>query len=116
MKIEYPNLDNPTTLALAVHGLNNTANPEGLIPTLLVFGSVSKIPLGNVESLAPTQRERFAAMEAARKEMEKIVAKQMIALNNKNRTKSIDALTILPGSEVLVRREKSNEWMGPNKL
>ncbi len=24
LKIEYPNLDNKTTLALAVHGLNNT--------------------------------------------------------------------------------------------
>ncbi len=109
LKIEYPNLDNPTTLALAVRGLNNTANPEGLIPALLGF-------LGNIESLAPTQRERFAAMEAARKEMEKIVTKQRIALDNKNRTKTMDALIVLPGSEVLMRREKSNDWMGPYKL
>ncbi len=54
MKIEHLNLDNKTTLALEVHGLNNTANPEGLTPTLLVFGTLPKIPLGNFEHLAPT--------------------------------------------------------------
>ncbi len=109
LEMEYSNLDNPTKLALAVYGLNNTANPESLIDTLLLFGSMPKIPLTNVQSLAQTQRERFAAMEAERKEMEKIVAKQRIAVANKNRTKTMDALTILPGSEVLVSIEKSND-------
>ncbi len=116
LKVEYPNLDNPRTLALAVHELNNTAIPEGLIFTLLVFGTVPKIPLENVEHLASTQRERFAAMEKARKEMEQIVAKQRISLANKSRTKSMNMFTILPGSEVLVRREKCNESIESYKL
>ncbi len=108
LKVEYSNLNNPTTLAIAVHGLNKTANPEGLLPTLLVFGTKPKIPLGNVEHLAPTQRERFSDMELARREIERIVAKERIALAKKTRTKGMNVFGILPGSEVLVHREKNS--------
>ncbi len=61
--------------------------------------------------MAPTQRERLAAMETARKEMESIVDKQRIDLAKKSRTKSMNAFNILPGSGVLVRRKKgTNGW------
>ncbi len=45
-------------------------------------------------------------MEAARKEMESVVAKQRIDFAKKSRTKSMNASNILPRSEVLARREK----------
>ncbi len=78
-------MENHVALSVAVHGLNNTANSEGLVPTLLVFGTTPKIPLGNVEHLCPNQRQRFEAMEKARKEMEVIVAKQRLKLALKPR-------------------------------
>ena len=54
--------------------LNNTAGPEGLTPTLLVFGMIPKLPLGHPENKATNQRDRFKATETARKEMETITA------------------------------------------
>ena len=51
VKIEFPSLDNDTALSVAVMALNNTARPEGLTPTLLVFGTVPKLPVGHVDSL-----------------------------------------------------------------
>ncbi len=71
IKIEYFTLANDVRLSVAVHALKNTAGPHGLVPTLLVFGTLPKIPLANVAHLAPDQRDRFAALEAARREMEK---------------------------------------------
>ena len=76
IKHEIPKIDNKLALSIAVHGLNNTENPEGLIPALLVFGNIPKLPLGSIEHLCPDQRSRFAAIEPPKKEMEKIVAEK----------------------------------------
>ena len=48
LKDENPDMGNDLRLSIANHALNITANAEGLVPTLLVFGTVPKIPLGNV--------------------------------------------------------------------
>ena len=40
LKHESPDMDDKLALSTAVHGLNNKANPEGLIPTLFVFGTI----------------------------------------------------------------------------
>ena len=66
-KNRKPRFGQRNHFSIAVHGLNNTANPEGLIPKLLVFGCMPKIPLSNLKHLCPTQRERFAARESARR-------------------------------------------------
>eukprot|EP00171_Calliarthron_tuberculosum_P007706 IDg7706t1 len=117
IKTDYPLLDNETALSIANYGLNNSANPEGLVPTLLVFGSIPKLPLGNVSHLPPSQRERFQAMETSRKEMETIVTRQRLALaSKKHKGKAMDAFEVCPGSEVLVYREKKKLWEGPFKL
>ncbi len=106
-------MKNNLRLSIAVHALNNTANPEGLIRTLLVFGTLPKIPLGTVSHLAPNQKERFQAMQTARKLTEIIVARQRLEVASKTRTKSMEILDIPPGSEVLVYRERLKRWTGP---
>ena len=55
IKNETPGLGNEVALSIAVHTMNFSANPEGLIPILLVFGAVPKIALGNVEHLSLNQ-------------------------------------------------------------
>ena len=47
-KEEQSRLESSVALSIAVNALNNTANPEGLIPSLLVFVRIPKTPLGNV--------------------------------------------------------------------
>ena len=116
IKIENPSLSNQVVLSIVVHGMNSTANPEGLMSILLVFGSVPKIPIGNLEHLAPNQRTHFAAMEASRKEMERIVAGQRLKLACKFRMKGMDVFSICSESKVLVYREKLKKWDGPFTL
>ena len=106
-------MGNDLRLSIATHALNITANAEGLVPTLLVFGTVAKIPLGNVFHLVPTQKKRFEAAESARKHFEKIVAKQRLNVASKSRTKGMEIFDVPPGSEVLVYREKKKRWTGP---
>ena len=96
--------------------MNCTANPEGLTPMLLMFGSVPKISLGNIEHLAPNQRTRFAAVDASRKEMERIVAEQRLKLACKLRTKGMDVFSICTESKLLVYPEKLKKWDGPFTL
>ncbi len=58
-----------------------------MIPTLLFFGSIPKLPLSNVPHHSLNQRQQFAAMESARKEMEMIAAAQRLKIDQKSRTK-----------------------------
>ena len=70
-----------------------------------MFGSIQKIQLGNVEHLPFNQIERFKAIEAARLEMERIIAAQRVKIASTTRAKSVDAFIVPPGDSVLVFRE-----------
>ncbi len=59
IRLEYPDLDKKVALSVANYGLNVTVNSEGLIPIILVFGSIPKIPLADVQYLPLNQREQF---------------------------------------------------------
>lgn len=80
LKDESPNMDNHVSVLTAVHGLNNTANEDRLIYTLLAFGTTPKIRRENIEHLCPNQGKIFQAMENSRKKMKVIVAKQRLKL------------------------------------
>ncbi len=115
IKNETPDLGNEVELSIAVHAMNCTANPEGLIPILFVFGAVAKIPLGNIEHFSPNQRKRFAAMESSKKEMERIVVSRRLKVAKKLRTKRMKLFYINPGSKVKVYGEKQKKF-GPFML
>ncbi len=51
-----------------------TIGPDGLASSLLLFGATPRLPIANVSTMAPTQKQRFEAMRAARQEMETITA------------------------------------------
>ena len=72
--------------------------------------------VGNVHKLCWNQKERFEAMEFARKEMERIVANQRVKIATKRKAKKMEVFDIPPDDKVLVYREKSKKWEGPNKL
>ena len=103
LQIEFPRLNEDTRLSLAVQALNNTAGPDGLVPTLLVFGMVPKLPLGHIENYPKSQRDRFAALEAARREMETIVAEQRLKVAEKARTKQLKPFNIQTVGQLSLR-------------
>lgn len=69
---DHPSIDSEIGLRLAVKALNDTAGPEGVVPSLLVFGSLLSFPALNMD--VHVQKERMAALQTARQEMASIVA------------------------------------------
>jgi hypothetical protein len=113
---ELPDLDRDAALQMAFKALNDSAGPDGLIPTLLVSRMI--------ETDAPPASitQRAAAMQKAMEEVKKLRAKRQIndALHMRNGPK-VDAVHDFPlNSEVLVWREgqtnKLVSWNGPYVL
>lgn len=105
-------LSKADALRLAIKAVNDTAGPAGLVPTLLVFGVMPRLPIHPKD--LPEQRDRMQAMQSARTEMTKIVAKTRVHVAlSKNVPAAADAaIRIL--DKVLVYREKPvNKWLGP---
>ena len=116
LKIEYPSLNKNTRLSLAVQGLNNTAGSDGLIPTLLVFGMVPKIPIGNLEHIPPTQRELFQALETLGEKWKSSSLSNVSSLQQSHGVNKSKAFDIPIGSKILIYREKPKKWKGPYTL
>eukprot|EP00171_Calliarthron_tuberculosum_P023435 IDg23435t1 len=98
-------------LSLAVHAMNSTAGPNGLVPILLVFGVVPQIPFGFSD--VPEQRERMRILKSSRDEMVKAVAKSRLHTALIRKVPSAADSTIEIGAYVLFFREKSKMWEGP---
>jgi hypothetical protein len=64
-KIRYDHPDFAISLALSfsTKAVNDTTGPEGLIPSLLVFGIVPRLPIPGQE--LPNQPERMDALASA---------------------------------------------------
>jgi hypothetical protein len=107
--------DNEDILQMAVKALNDTAGPNGLVPTLLVFGTYPRI---NADS--PPSPDIVQRAEAVRKAMKMLRAERAkenvnCAINTRNGPCTSDVLGLLLGSEIMVWREKGG-WTGPYKL
>jgi hypothetical protein len=74
VRSENPYVPLSSYLAAAIHAMNCTAGPEGLIPSLLVFGVIPKLPSLALVPLLD-QHRRFKMLKAARQEYSSIVAK-----------------------------------------
>ena len=102
-------------LQMAVKAVNDTAGPDGLVPTLLVFGAYPRVSSDSPPS--PTIVHRAEAIQKAMKALRKAAAERAVnnALNTRNGP-AIDKVLSLPlQSEVMVWREKTG-WQGPYKV
>ena len=91
--------------------MNDTCGPEGIVPSLLVFGAVPRMPFG--ASDLPEQNERMQAIALARSEIETVVARLRITNALKRKVPPAATTMTTPGSQVLVYREKEKQWVGP---
>ena len=116
---EIPGIDPALALQMAFKAINDSVGPNGLVPTLLVFGAYPRM----VESdTTPTITQRAVAMRKAMDEVRKSIASRQIndALNTRNgpSTDSIHGLSL--NSPVLVFREgnagQTGSWKGPFRL
>lgn len=116
---ELKNVDNGVTkemaLQMAFKALNDTAGPNGLIPTLLVFGACLR--KSRIDHPSPSILARSKAIEKVMSEVTKLRINRQIkdALHQRNgpTVEKIHSLHI--NSKVWVWR-KNKGWMGPYKL
>lgn len=109
------NVDKSIMLQMAVKAVNDTAGPDGLVPTLLVFGAYPRMT--NLDPPAPSISQRAAAIKVAMAEVRKCHAtrdvQDALGMRNGPRTSHLKGLPL--NAEVMVYREK-NKWMGPYRL
>jgi hypothetical protein len=117
---ELPDLDRDAALQMAFKAINDTAGPDGIVPTLLVFGAYPRLVESDAPS--PTVSHRATVLKKAMEEVRKLRAKRQVndALNQRNGP-STSAIKDLPlNSDVLVWREtpgnKTGRWTGPFTL
>jgi len=116
IRFSIPNLEMQLCLRLALKAMNDTMNPEGLVPSLLVFGVLPRFPAVNTQ--LPNQVERMRALEVARAEMESITAELRLRKALNSNLSAAASKVYKAGDEVLVFREdeKPVKWTGPFKV
>jgi hypothetical protein len=100
---------------MAVKAVNDSIGPDGLVPTLLVFGAFPRMT--EVDAPAPSILQRATAIRKAMDEVTKLRAKMQVnnALNTRNGPNTESLYDLPLNSNVLVWREDSR-WKGPFKL
>ncbi|KAI0995299.1 hypothetical protein K3495_g12883 [Podosphaera aphanis] len=107
-------------LQMEIKAINDSAGPNGLVPTLLVFGAYPRLTNSDPPALTITQRA--AAIRKAMDEISKIRAKIQVnnALSHRNGPDTTLINGLAPDSDVLVYREGNygqvGKWEGPFKL
>jgi hypothetical protein len=97
---------------MAIKAVNDTTGPNGLVPTLLVYGAYLRI--SNLDPPALSVIDRAAVIQKAMAEIVKLRAKQTVnkALHHRNRPNTTLIYDLPLNSKVLIWR-KSGNWTGP---
>ena len=114
-ELQGEHVDKHAILQMAVKAVNDTAGPNGLVPTLLVFGAYPRITRSSAPSASMIKRAE--AVRTAMAELRHLNAKRQIrdALTMKNGPNTASTLDLPLQSDVRVWREKKG-WKGPYKL
>ncbi|RAL61504.1 hypothetical protein DID88_009543 [Monilinia fructigena] len=101
-ELEDDNLTKVMVLQMAVKAVNDTAGPNGLVPTLLVYGTYPR--LSDINPPTATIIQRAKATKKAMAEVRHIRAKRQVteALRLRNGPSTTSVLTLPLNSEVLL--------------
>jgi len=93
---------------MAVKAINNTASPNGLIPTLLVYGAYLRI--SKLDPPTPSVIDRAAIIQKVMAKIVKLRAKQTInnALYYRNGPNTTLVYNLPLNSKVLIWRKSGN--------
>ena len=108
----HPSMSKETRLTLACYAINTTLGPDGIVPCLLLYGALPRLP-GVAATAAANNRARYRAMATARAEYEQIVARRRIAEGINHRPSPSANEIFETGDNVYVFREKAKRWTGP---
>lgn len=111
---EAPDMDKDTALQMSVKAINDSVGPDGLVPTLLVFGALPRLGLPS-DRPTPSTFKRAIALRKATSAMSKHFATRQVkgALNTRNGPDVTDIHTTPIGAPVLIYRPEKDKWEGP---
>jgi hypothetical protein len=92
-ELKDEHIDKEMILQMAVKAVNNSAGPDGIVSTLLVFGSYPRMT--EIDPPSPTIAKRAEAICAATKEVRRLYAEQQVS----------DALAIRNGLNTMATGE-----------
>jgi hypothetical protein len=112
---EMPQESPELCLSMAVKAINDTAGPNGLVPTLLVFGTYPR--MSETSSPSPGIIARATAIRKAMKELSNLRAQRQVkdALAMRNGPNVTPTLQLSPNDDAIVWRENGG-WTGPFKI
>lgn len=115
IKAENPSLRPEVALQMAIKAINDNAGPNGLVPTLLVFGAYPRINHDSPPS--PEILQRAGAIRKAMEEVRRLHASHQVkdALNKRNGPDTQSTLNLPLQSQVRVWRGRKG-WHGPFRL
>lgn len=105
-----PDLEPDIALRYDVKAINDTTGPEGLVPSLLVFGVIPSFSL--ISKDLPRQKERIDAMRIAKKEMAVITSELRVVQAQISKLPLASKYLIAPEQEVGVSLERSERSEG----
>ena len=116
---DVPSTTKTRALSCAVKAMNDPLGPEGIVPSVLVFGEYPKVNTkSETPSKRPTLQERATIAKIARDEMERPMEQLRVARALKHATPSGVNNLYNPGDKGLIWRERIvnnriGEWIGP---
>ena len=119
LKLDYSLVDPSLLLSMSVFAMNITLGPEGVVPSVLVFGEFPSLRmLHEPPTPEATVFDRARVANAARKEMEHHMARLRVQRALHHRVPRSADTSFQPGDKVLFWREKIinnriGEWVGP---
>jgi hypothetical protein len=120
ISVEIRDLDKDMALQMAFKAINDSAGPDGLVPTLLVYGAYPR--LSETDTPTPLVIQRALALKKATAEIQRIRARRQVAdaLNSRNGPNTVNIHNLQLNSDMLVWREgntgQPGAWKGPYKL
>ena len=111
---DEPDLPEEIALQLSVKAMNDTVNPEGLVPSLLLFGTVPRFEPHS--SRLPNHEARMRAMTVARREMDDVTARLKLQRALRSKLPPATEYVIRPGDNVYAYDERTKRYNGPFRV
>jgi hypothetical protein len=107
---DFPRMSLELALRLAVKAMNDTMGPNGLVPSLLVFGMIPRFPI--IDANVPDQEQRGLAMQVSREEYQNVVAEMRVKAALLHNVPAAADMQYKEGDLVLAKYENRDTWDG----
>jgi hypothetical protein len=115
LRQEHPNMSKDLLLDAAVKAHNDTSGVNGLVPTLLVYGSFPRLPIRDENIDSPSNSERASMRSLAMAEYSKAIDELRSKLTENAQSPTVP-VGLRPHDLVLVWKKALKKWDGPLPL